>query len=143
MGSAGTIMTSGGTGTGGTIDRVDEDELSKTSTTQITSLQQLAGRSSGARFVDLQFIGQTQLIFDLSQPSQIWLRLNHIQRNDRFDIDCRFNSMRSLVPHIKSFDVSDNMNAIYTESSWYLEGARMDAATTGHLRLVWDVSVEQ
>jgi hypothetical protein len=56
---------------------VDETALGTRSGAPITSLQQLAVRPSGAWFVDLEFIGQAQLVFDLSRPGQIWLRLNH------------------------------------------------------------------
>jgi hypothetical protein len=129
--------------------RVDEADLGKTANTPITSLQQLATKPSGAWFVNLQFIGQAQLVFDISpsRPGQIWLRLNHKlgqSFNGTTGLRWTVDSIRSLIPHIKSFGVSDNMNTIFTEYSWYLEDVTMHAArTTGYLKWASDVSLEQ
>jgi hypothetical protein len=127
--------------------QVDEANLGKTSRAPITSVQQLAVRPSGAWFVDLPFIGQAQLVFDLSRQGQIWLRLNHkLGRSFNGTTGLRWtvDSIRSLIPHIKSFGVSDSLNTIYTEYSWYLEDVTIRAArTTGYLQYACDVSVEQ
>jgi hypothetical protein len=119
--------------------------LGQTIDCPITAMPQFVGRPKGRYFVNIPFIPQGQLVFDVGAPGEVWIRLNHkIDRSLYGTTGTRWteDAVAAILPHVKAFGVSDDPTTMHTEYSWYIEEPEITAGRTlAYLSMDQSVSV--
>jgi hypothetical protein len=73
------------------------------------------------------------MVFDLSRPDQVWVRLNHKIQTQFFGTTgyvWNEQSVADFLPRVTAFGVSDKPDTIYTEYSWLIEAPKFSAGRT-------------